>query len=650
MNKIYLRLGVFTGVVDALATTTKYKSRLLAAWCLIAFTSTALGDVTILQEPTGANVRSGSRARFSIDATSSLTNVYYQWFSNGVFLPNADKSTYVTPVLSTNDTGNVYLVEVSDAGGWTNLSAPGYLWVGPASAPRVQPYIGVNFLSADVASVGNDAAGFLRTTDVAGVVEQENFVNLSQTIAKGVPLADSHGAATPVTLSYGTVLQGPTGIGASDADHALFQGLIQNSNSPITLTFSNVPPTTNYSLLVYSVGISNGATYNESFALVGQSAYPTLHVRAQDAGQYLASPAYKQMSSTDPNNRDLGNYVQFDNVSPAADGTLVLVITPESNILGPTNHAPVNAVQLATVKPAPVRPMLSTSYLAASHQLTISWDTNAVGYALESSPVLGPNASWAPIAGVATPITNANSVTVSTTSSSHGYVTMIQKGFPFIIQQPQSQNVQQFTTNVSFSVIATGAPPLTYQWKFNGVNITNATNSTYTIPTPVDFTNVGDYVVTVIDDKIDSLPAGLAVYSLNGNFGTQSYPISYFYAPKNGTFTCPPGTSGLGPFDRQYVPRNTSSPYNTYYFYGPNTQDQTGPFVNSTASTHLTLDSQGNSPPSAVELQNGLFVFVCTRAQTTYNFPGVGVYSASVFYHGPPYPPDSGQITFHWSY
>jgi hypothetical protein len=650
MNKIFLRLRVSTGVVDALATMTKYKSRLLAAWCLIGLTFTALADITIQQQPIGANNRSGTRARFSINAISSET-IFYQWSLNGVSIPNADKPTYVTPILSTNDTGNVYVVQVGDVSGQTLRSAPAYVWVAPGIAPRAQPYIGVNFLSADVAIVGNDAAGFLRTNDVAGVLEQENFVNLSQTIANGVPLADSHGAATPVTLSYGPVSQGPTGTGASDADHTLFQGFIQNSNSPVTLTFSNVPPTTNYSLLVYSVGVTNNSTYEESFSLVGQITYPTLHVRAQDAGQYLATPAYKRMSSTDPNNRDLGNYVQFDNVSPAADGTLVLVITPESN-----SPAPVSAVQLVTVQPPPIRPSLSTSYVAALHQLTISWGTNAVGYALESThALLGPNTSWTPVAGVAIPVTNANSFTVSNISGPPMSFVMIQKGFPFISQQPQSQVVLFGTANVSFSVVATGAPPITYQWTFNGVNITNATNATYTIPHPVTFSDVGDYQVIVTDDSIASLVAGLSVY----NGGQLQTPISQFLN-ESPCYQC--GGAGTC-FNKYFVPRDGNG--NPNLVYGPNASQQTGPFQNNNPpkpqlNLNANAPSQNAPVPNAdvaVELQNNFWppnpprlcgfqppVFTLSQSGSSQNS-----YTVTVLWLGPPNP-SSGNITCNLNY
>jgi hypothetical protein len=47
---------------------------------------------------------------------------------------------------------------------------------------------------------------------------------------------------------------------------------------------------------------------------------------------------------------------------------------------------------------------------------------------------------------------------------------------PFIITQPVSQNVQPGTT-VQMNVYAVADTPVTYQWKLNGANLSNATNS-----------------------------------------------------------------------------------------------------------------------------------------------------------------------------
>jgi hypothetical protein len=77
--------------------------------------------------------------------------------------------------------------------------------------------------------------------------------------------------------------------------------------------------------------------------------------------------------------------------------------------------------------------------------------------------------------------------------------------------QPQSQTVDAGTP-VTFSVSATSASPLTYQWQFGGVNIAGATNSSYTIAS-VAPGDAGQYKVIVknSDGNTPSAPATLTV-------------------------------------------------------------------------------------------------------------------------------------------
>lgn len=66
---------------------------------------------------------------------------------------------------------------------------------------------------------------------------------------------------------------------------------------------------------------------------------------------------------------------------------------------------------------------------------------------------------------------------------------------PVITNQPQSQSISQGNP-VTFSVTATGTNPLAYQWRKNTVNISGATNSSYTIPAVVP-ADAGNYSVVV---------------------------------------------------------------------------------------------------------------------------------------------------------
>ncbi len=115
-----------------------------------------------------------------------------------------------------------------------------------------------------------------------------------------------------------------------------------------------------------------------------------------------------------------------------------------------------------------------------------------------------------------------------------------------VTAQPQSLEVNAFTT-ASFSVTATGTPPLGYQWSVNGTNIPGATSSTLTVSNVVQ-TNLGTYSVLVTS----------ASGSTNSSNATLSmYP--YLIAPFAGvdtywgqTNTLSVGAWGTGPLSYQW--------------------------------------------------------------------------------------------------
>lgn len=80
---------------------------------------------------------------------------------------------------------------------------------------------------------------------------------------------------------------------------------------------------------------------------------------------------------------------------------------------------------------------------------------------------------------------------------------------PNITAQPLSQAVNPGAT-VTFSVAATGSQPMTYQWRFNGVNITSATNSSYT-RTNVQTAQAGNYSVVVANGAGSATSANAAL-------------------------------------------------------------------------------------------------------------------------------------------
>ncbi len=84
---------------------------------------------------------------------------------------------------------------------------------------------------------------------------------------------------------------------------------------------------------------------------------------------------------------------------------------------------------------------------------------------------------------------------------------------PTITTQPASQSSTAGST-VTFSVVASGPAPLTYQWYFDGAAISGATDSSLTLP-GITSANAGSYdvVVTDADGPVTSSKATLTVTS-----------------------------------------------------------------------------------------------------------------------------------------
>lgn len=85
---------------------------------------------------------------------------------------------------------------------------------------------------------------------------------------------------------------------------------------------------------------------------------------------------------------------------------------------------------------------------------------------------------------------------------------------PYVAQQPASQSAV-VGSNITFSVIASGTTPLTYQWQMNGTNIPGATAATFT-KSNVQLTDAGSYQA-IVANSYGSATSSVAVIT----FGSQ---------------------------------------------------------------------------------------------------------------------------------
>ena len=143
---------------------------------------------------------------------------------------------------------------------------------------------------------------------------------------------------------------------------------------------------------------------------------------------------------------------------------------------------------------------MTFSVLASGGGLSYQWRFNGInlGNATNSTLVIS-NVTSGNVGAYSVQIVN----TFAPTISANAYLVITS---PTITQQPQSRTNYTGTT-ATFSVVASGDAPLSYQWRKNGGNLTIATNSSLVL-NAVQLSDAGNYDVVV------SNPAGSATSSV----------------------------------------------------------------------------------------------------------------------------------------
>ncbi len=119
---------------------------------------------------------------------------------------------------------------------------------------------------------------------------------------------------------------------------------------------------------------------------------------------------------------------------------------------------------------------------------------------------------------------------------------------PSITSQPQNATVRVGQT-ATFSVVATGSAPLSYQWQRNGTNIAGATGSSYTTP-PAAVSDSGNSYRAVVSNSAGTATSAGAVLTVTSQAGASG---SYNFNEGSGTTAADssggnrPGTLVNGP-------------------------------------------------------------------------------------------------------
>ncbi|MBI5386398.1 MAG: immunoglobulin domain-containing protein, partial [Verrucomicrobia bacterium] len=307
-------------------------------------------------------------------------------------------------------------------------------------------------------------------------------------------------------------------------------GTIYNPNDPNSHpTGANVPPT------VALTSPANGATFTAP-------ANVTITATAADSDGTVTMVEF--LSG--------GTVIGSDTTSPysfawngVAAGTYSLTARATDNSGATTT----SAARSITVNPAPVPPTITTQ--PASQTVTaganVTFTVSASGttpftYQWRKDGVNIPGATGATLTLTAVVVGDSGSYTVvvsnagGSDTSDAAILTVNPAPIPpTITTQPASQTVTA-GADVTFAVVATGTPPLNYQWQRNTVDIPGATSAMLTL-VGVTAANAGNYRV-IVSNTGGAITSAVATLTVNPPANVP--PTVALTSPANGaTFTAP---------------------------------------------------------------------------------------------------------------
>lgn len=149
-----------------------------------------------------------------------------------------------------------------------------------------------------------------------------------------------------------------------------------------------------------------------------------------------------------------------------------------------------------------------------------SYGSSPVAYQWKKDGTAIAGATSATFAIAAAAVADAGSYTVTASNSAatvtSGAAVLTVNTTPAITTQPASVTLNA-GQNATFSVVATGSPAPTYQWKRNGASINGATSSTYTV-TGATLADTGVYTVT-LTNSVGAVTSAAAVLAIPSTMG-----------------------------------------------------------------------------------------------------------------------------------
>jgi uncharacterized delta-60 repeat protein len=436
----------------------------------------------ITVQPSDESVPKAGTASFFVSASSSTT-LSYQWYFGSSPIGGANSSSYTRSNVTYANAGTYY-VAVMNSGGTVNSRtatltvtnnppvANNDSYTTPENAPLTVAAPGV--LANDTDANGDTLSAFL----VSGVSHGTLTLN-----------ANGGFSYSPIANYYGL----------DSFTYQASDGMAQGNVATVTInvTFVDQPPVPNNQTVV----VPNFSATNLVLTATDVDSSNLTYA-------ILAAPTNGVLSSLNTNTGAItytpgpSRYGPDSFTFTAFDGSLYCTGRVSITILSAPQVLAQPQSQNAVVGQSPVFSVVAGGTAPFSYQ----WLRNG-------TPLAGATGSALTLTNVQ--VTNAGNYSVVITnglgSVPSAAATLAVFTPPGVVTQPQAVTATQGFA-ASFSVAASGSPPLNYQWQYLGTNIAGATSSTLSL-TNVQLIQAGAYQVKVSSPwgSIMSAPALLTV-------------------------------------------------------------------------------------------------------------------------------------------
>ena len=430
----------------------------------------------ITTQPVALTVTAGTSASFSVTATGTAP-LTYQWRKDGTTISGGTSALFTINSAGSLDAGT-YSVVVSNAGG--NVTSLGVLLT-------VNIPVSISSHPASVTTSSGSSATFVVTaTGTAPLAYQwrKNGTNIS--------------GATSATYAIASVGAG---------DEASYDVIINNPVGSVTSAAATLTVTNPVSIVTQPVSLNITSGSAASFSVTAAGTSPTYQWRKNGVNITGSTAA---------------SYVLTNALTTDAGAYSVVVSNRLGSVTSSTANLVVNVPVTITTQPVSIS---KTAGAAASFTVAAS-GTAPLSYQWRKD---GSNIAGATSATYTIPSINAAHAASYDVIVTNVVGSIVSSGVMLNVNTPVLITTQPIALTVAtgsgatFSVVASGSAPLTYQWRKDGTNIAGATSASYTIPS-ASAANAASYSV-VVTNVVGSVTSNTATLTVNTPLTITSQPV-----------------------------------------------------------------------------------------------------------------------------